>query len=56
MCLTGILCATLGVNCIGFLTQNINMLFVMLNQITKSLFGVVSGTGVISGSGYPGFS
>ena len=55
MCVTGILAAVLGVNCISFMTQNINLVFGMLNQLTSTLFGVVSGTGVVTGHGYPGF-
>ena len=55
MCITGMLCMTVGMNCVGFLSQNITMLFGMLNQITRTMFGVISGSGVVTGNGYPGF-
>ena len=55
MCLTGTLCMTLGMNCVSFISQNMTMFFGLMNQLTRSMFGVVSGTGIVSGAGYPGF-
>ena len=55
MCMTGILGMTLGMNCVGFLTQNINMFFGLLNQLTGMMFNVASGSSVVTGQGYAGF-
>ena len=55
MCMSGMLCMTLGMNCVGFLSQNMTLFFGMMNQLTRSMFNVVSGTGIVTGHGYPGF-
>jgi hypothetical protein len=55
MCFTSMIVTTLGMNCANLLMNNMNMFFSFINQFINSIFGVISGTGIVSGQGYPGF-